>query len=131
MNSRLRHRFDQLLEQILDELPPELKKLLGEMPIVVEDEPDEDVADELLEGESDELLGLYRGIPRTERSVEHSGTLPEVITLYRLGILDAAADKQGEVADEALLKQIRITVLHEIGHHFGLNEDDLRRLGYG
>jgi predicted Zn-dependent protease with MMP-like domain len=131
LNPRLRHRFDALLEQVLAGLPEELRKLLDEVPVVVEDEPCEEVLDDVGVEEDDDLFGVHRGIPLTERSVEHSGTLPETITIYRRGILDAATDRRGRIHDDALRRQIRITVLHEIGHHFGLKEEDLRRLGYG
>jgi predicted Zn-dependent protease with MMP-like domain len=77
-----------------------------------------------------DLCGLYTGIPITERSVEHSGTLPDVVTIYREGILDAARDRYGRVRGERLRREIRITLLHEIGHHHGLDEDELRELGY-
>jgi predicted Zn-dependent protease with MMP-like domain len=83
------------------------------------------------------LCGLHSGIPLTERSVEHGG-LPEVITLFREGILEEAGGWEEWTDDdgtelggrERILREIRITLLHEIGHHFGLDEDDLERLGY-
>jgi predicted Zn-dependent protease with MMP-like domain len=79
----------------------------------------------------DDLCGLYTGIPLTHRSIEHSGTLPDVVTIYREGILTAAADRHGRIRDDRLRKEIRITILHELGHHHGLSEDDLRAMGYG
>ena len=79
----------------------------------------------------DDLCGLYTGIPLTQRSIEHSGTLPDVVTIYREGILTAAADRHGRIRNDRLREEIRITILHELGHHHGLTEDDLRELGYG
>lgn len=125
-----RRLFDELLQQVLEELPPRLRELLEEVPLIVDDEPSAQVLRDydLRHGEC--LCGLYTGIPLTGRSVEHSGVMPDAIHLFREGILDQAADEQGDVHDDALLRQIRITVLHEMGHHFGLDEEDLRKLGY-
>jgi len=123
--------FDAMLEEVLQELPAHLKSLLEEVPLVVEDEPtSQDLRRAGARGK-DTLCGLYTGIPLTRRSVEHSGTLPDVIRIFRRGILLAATDRRGCTTDSALRRQIRITVLHEIGHHFGLDEADLRRYGYG
>jgi len=130
MKPILRRKFDRLLNQVIDELPAEYKKLLNEIPLVVDDNPDEEIMGDLGVSESTELCGLYTGIPLTEKSVRHSGILPDQIRIFRAGVLRAASDAAGWVDDDALLEQIRITVLHEMGHHFGLDEDDLRRLGY-
>ena len=76
--------------------------------------------------EEDELLmGLYRGVDRTRRSVEDSGRLPDVIYIFQEDH-ELACDNRHQ-----LVQEVRKTVLHEIGHHFGLSEDDLERLGYG
>jgi predicted Zn-dependent protease with MMP-like domain len=74
--------------------------------------------------EDELLLGLYEGRPITQRSVEESGTMPEVIYLFKQEI-EAACDS----ADE-MRREVRTTVLHELGHHFGLDEDNLEDLGY-
>lgn len=123
-------RFDALLEEVLTSLPDELHRLLEEVPLVVEDWPSDEDLRQLGARRREALCGLYTGIPLTRRSVQHSGTLPDVIRIFRLGIL-TAADRRGRVTDRALKRQIRTTVLHEIGHHFGLGEADLRRYGYG
>ncbi len=130
-SSDLRDRFDALLEEVLSALPAELRRLLEEVPVVVEDAPTDEDLRRVRVRRRDALCGLYTGIPLTRRSVHHSGTLPEVIRIFRQGILTAAADARGRVTDRALGRQIRTTVLHEIGHHFGLGEADLRRYGYG
>ena len=86
----------------------------------------------------DDLCGLYSGIPLTERRHDASGELPETIHVFRRGIIDEAGgwepgiDEDGIAfgGDDEVLRQIRITVLHEIGHHFGLSEDELAALGY-
>ena len=124
-------RFDRLLERVLEALPEELSTLLEEVPLVVDDLPDKETCLRMGLRHKLDLCGLYTGIPLTGRSVEHSGTLPDVITIFRRGILSAARGRDGEVRDTALRRQIRLTVLHEIGHHFGMTEEQLRRYGYG
>ena len=97
----------------------------------VEDYPSEEVLDQLHIEYLDDLCGLYTGIPIGQKSVTHSGTLPDVVTIYREGILSAAADRQGRITTKRLREEIRITILHELAHHHGLTEEDLRKLGYG
>ena len=115
---------------MLAELPPQVHKLLEEVPLHVEDYPSDEVMDAFGVEYLDELCGLHSGIPLTERSIEHSGTLPTTVTIYREGILSEAADDDGRIRPEALRRQMRITVLHEIGHHYGLSEEQLAELGY-
>lgn len=105
--------------------------LLEKVPLHVEDHPSDEVMDERDVEYLDDLCGLYTGIPLSERSIQHSGNLPDVVTIYREGILTAASDSQGHIRGDRLREQIRITILHELGHHHGLTEDDLRELGYG
>ena len=127
--------FDDLLEDILDELPEHLHRLLEEVPLIVEDEPSELLLQELgIDRRQGDLCGLHWGVALTHRSVEHSGRLPDRIMLFRGPIMRLALSARPRTDDEALdrlSEQIRITLLHEIGHHFGLDEDDLTVLGYG
>ena len=105
--------FENAVGDALDTLPHELTRYMDNVVILVEDaHPTEDI------------LGLYEGIALTER-YEYSGHLPDVITIYRLPILDMAHD-----ADDAR-REIAITVAHEIGHHFGIDDDRLHELGFG
>ena len=131
MNPRTRCRFDEQLEGVLERLPPMIHELIERVPLHVEDYPSEEVMDRMGVEYIDDLCGLYTGIPIGEKSVVHSGTLPDVVTIYREGILSAAAGEHGRIATDRLREQIRITVLHELAHHHGLTEDDLRKLGYG
>ncbi|MCX7424594.1 MAG: metallopeptidase family protein [Planctomycetia bacterium] len=131
MDARSRRRFDELLERVLAELPPMIHELIDQVPLHVEDYPSQRVMEDTGARYREDLCGLYTGIPLTERSVMQSGTLPDVVTIYREGILAAAADRDGRVRNSRLLREIRVTVLHELGHHHGLDEDDLRELGYG
>jgi len=131
MDPRLRHRFDELLEGVLEQMPPLVHELIEKVPLHVEDYPSDDVLNRTGIRRRSQLCGLYTGIPLTERSVMQSGTLPDVVTIYREGILAAARRPDGRIATAELRRQIRITILHELAHHHGLGEDELRRLGYG
>lgn len=130
MNKAMRARFDALLEEVIAALPPRIARLLEEVPVVVDDVPDRAILEEM--GEEDELslLGLHTGVAFTERSVEHDAELPSEIRLFREGIVDHAGGWEGADADDRVREQVRVTLLHEIGHQFGLDEDDLDRLGY-
>ncbi len=131
MNDRTRRRFDEQLEWVLGRMPPLVHELIDKVPLHVEDYPSESVMNRTGVRYLDSLCGLYTGIPIGEKSVMHSGTLPDVVTIYREGILTAAADGDGRITNERLREQIRITILHELGHHHGLGEEELRKLGYG
>ena len=89
------------------------------------------LADEMGIEYRDDLCGLFTGIAIDKRSIEHSGQLPDVVTIYREGILAAAADRAGRVTAQRLREQIRVTILHELAHFHGLTEEELDALGYG
>ncbi|MFH1266270.1 MAG: metallopeptidase family protein [Planctomycetota bacterium] len=131
MNPRTRRRFDALLEQVLAALPPVVHELIEKVPMHVEDYPSADVMARTGARHRDDLCGLFTGIPIMDKSVEHSGALPDVVTIYREGILRAATDGFGRVRTERLREEIRVTILHELAHYHGLDEDELRELGYG
>ena len=78
----------------------------------------------------DQLCGLYTGIPLGSRSVEHSGVLSDAVYIFREGIMSLATDRHGNIDQDELRRQIRLTVLHELGHHHGMSEKELRKLGY-
>ncbi len=131
MHPQERARFDRQLQTVLDTLPPQVHDLLEQVPLHVEDYPSPQVMAELGVKYRDELCGLYTGIPLDKRSVTHSGNLPDVVTIYREGILATAADSSGQVRPKRLRSQIRITILHELAHYHGMSEKDLEELGYG
>jgi predicted Zn-dependent protease with MMP-like domain len=131
VNPRTRRRFDEQFEWVLERLPPLVHQLIEQVPLHVEDHPSEETMERLGVEYIDDLCGLYTGIAIGEKSVMHSGTMPDVVTVFREGILSAAADAQGRIRTDRLREEIRITILHELAHHHGLTEDDLRRLGYG
>ncbi len=139
MSPRHRSRFDRLLERVLADLPPRIHALLEEAPVIVEDRPSPKLMREMQVESPDDLCGLHSGTPLTERSVAEGSDLPETIHLFREGIVAQAGgwveyddEETGERlgGEEAIAREIRITLLHEIGHHFGLEEDDLAELGY-
>lgn len=133
-----RERFDALFEEVLSALPESVHRLLDEAPVILEDRPSRAILRELgIDPSEDDLCGLHTGIPLTQRSVSDHGVLPDVIHLFREGIVEQAGgweegeDEEGPYGGvERIREEIRITLLHEIGHHFGLDEDDLERLGY-
>ena len=139
MNDQDRVRFDALVDEVVDALPPPIMDLLAEKPVLVEDEPDPAILEEMgipLEC-AGEICGLHSGPMLTERSIEADSGEIQVIHLYRAGIVEVAGGWSTIESEEGVFggptevrRQIRITLLHEIGHHFGLDEDDLERLGY-
>ncbi|MFD0904635.1 metallopeptidase family protein [Actinomadura sediminis] len=108
-----REAFEDLVGEALDNIPPELTAHMRNVVIVVEDDAPEDG-----------LLGLYQGVPLTERGDWYGGVLPDHISIYRREIL-RICDTEEDVVDE-----VRITVVHEIAHHFGIDDDRLHDLGY-
>lgn len=135
MTERERARFDSLLERVIDRLPEGVRRMLEEIPVIVLDLPTAEMLKSLGMDPGDpeaalELCGLHTGTANTEQSVEHSGELPPDIHLFREGIIDLAGGWESDDADEAISEEIRITLLHEIGHQFGLDEEDLENLGY-
>jgi predicted Zn-dependent protease with MMP-like domain len=117
-------RFRELVAQALDSLPEEIGRLLENVAVVVEDEPDDETLLGVgLDPELDTLFGLYHGVPRDERGASHSA-LPDHITIYYLPLTDEYADEYH------LRREIRRTLVHEIGHHFGFSDKRLREMGY-
>lgn len=144
ISTRDRQVFDEILDQTVAALPEQLHELLEEVPLIVEDEPSRALLDDLFEeGDADgggDLCGLHWGTALTERSVEAGGEMPgmpDTMMLFRGPILRMSGyqaagpgGRRGKGLVE-LRRQIKITLLHEMGHHFGLDEDDLDELGYG
>lgn len=109
------HRFDELVSDALDLIPPRLAAALDNVVVLVEDRNPEEP----------DLLGLYEGVALTERDSSYAGSLPDAITIYREALLDIC-DCDDDVVDE-----VTITVVHEIAHHFGIDDDRLHELGWG
>lgn len=106
--------FEDLVADALDEIPDELAVLMDNVIVIVEDDPPEPG-----------LLGLYEGVPLTERGDYGGMVLPDRVTIYRRPLCAISSDPD-EVVD-----QIAITVIHEIAHHFGIDDDRLDELGWG
>lgn len=107
-------RFDELVSDALDLIPPRLAAAIDNVVVLVEDRhPDEP-----------ELLGLYEGIALTDRDTTYAGALPDTITIYRDALLDVCD------TDEDVVEEVAITVIHEIAHHFGIDDDRLHELGW-
>ena len=107
--------FEELVSEALDEIPPELADVMDNVVVLVEDEPPADDPD---------LLGLYEGTPLTERDWAYGGQLPDRITIFR-GPTLRMCTTEDEVVDE-----VHITVVHEVAHHFGIDDERLHALGY-
>ena len=115
--------FYELVERALEGLPPELSRLLDNVAIVVDDWPE--YSTPLVSGgPEDTLYGLYEGVPLTERGAGYFGVLPDKVTIFR-GPLER------DFAKDELEEQVRITVVHEIAHYFGFEEERLEELGWG
>lgn len=108
--------FDEVVADALDSLPPALTRLLDNVVVLVEPEPP---------SAEPGLLGLYDGIPLTERDSGYTFVPPDRITLFRGPLLRHCADR------DALAREVRITVVHEVAHHFGFDDDHLEELGWG
>lgn len=115
--------FDELVAEALDSLPPEIARRIENVEVVVEDEPPAEFLAPLPHGSS--LFGLYHGIPLTKRGPSYGNVLPDKISIYRGPITRYWR------RPEAIRDQIRRTVIHEIGHYFGIPEDRLHELGWG
>lgn len=111
-----RERFEELVADALDEVPGELMALLDNVVVLIEDESPE--------GEP-ELLGLYEGHALTDRGWNYAGVLPDRITIFRKPIL-RICDSEADVVEE-----VSVTVVHEIAHHFGIDDHRLHQLGWG
>lgn len=112
--------FEQLVVDAIDSLPDEVTAMLDNVEVVIEDEPPGHVVEEL----GDEgLYGLYEGVPLTDRG-DYAGVLPDKISVY-MGPLTRDFSTQREICEE-----VRITVLHEIAHHFGIDDGRLDELGW-
>ncbi|GGS01122.1 hypothetical protein GCM10010169_52260 [Micromonospora fulviviridis] len=110
-----RERFEELVGEALDEVPEELLGLMSNVVILVEDDPPP----------GEDLLGLYEGHALTSRGWDYAGVLPDRILIFRNPIL-AICDTEDDVVDE-----VAVTVVHEIAHHFGIDDDRLHALGWG
>lgn len=120
-----RREFESAVREAVESIPPGFKPYMDRVVVDVEDFPGRDVLQDMEIDDPYELLGLYQGTPLTEQSVEHPSPFGERVVVYKRCI-EAVCQTRAELIDE-----IRTTVLHEVGHHFGLEEDRLDELGFG
>lgn len=107
-------RFDELVSDALDLIPQRLASAIDNVVVLVQSR----------HRDEHDLLGLYEGVALTERDSSYAGSLPDTITIYRDALLEICAD-EAEVVDE-----VAVTVIHEIAHHFGIDDDRLHELGW-
>ncbi|PYC83816.1 hypothetical protein C7C46_08370 [Streptomyces tateyamensis] len=110
-----RDAFESLVSDALDQIPPQLAAMMDNVAVFVEDEPDPATPD---------LLGLYEGTPLTERGEWYAGVLPDRIIVYRGPTLRLCP------TEELVVAEVRTTVIHEVAHHFGFDDDELHELGW-
>ena len=108
-------RFDELVADALDLIPSELAAAIDNVVVLVEGR----------NAEEPDILGLYQGISLTERDSSYAGSLPDTITIYRDALLEVCD------SDDEVVEEVAITVIHEIAHHFGIDDDRLHDLGWG
>lgn len=108
-------RFEELVSDALDLIPPQLAAAADNVVVLVEDRDPEDP----------DLLGLYQGVALTERDSSYAGSLPDTITIFREALLEVCST-EAEVVEE-----VAVTVIHEMAHHFGIDDDRLHELGWG
>ncbi len=107
--------FEELVSEVLDEIPRELARAIDNVVVLVEPRHEEEP----------DLLGLYQGVALTERDSHYAGSLPDTITIYRDAILDICE------SDDDVVHEVLVTVVHEIAHYFGIDEERLHQLGWG
>jgi predicted Zn-dependent protease with MMP-like domain len=111
-----RLEFEELVSEALDTIPEELSAMVDNCVVLVEDDPPRDNPD---------LLGVYEGVPLTERGNTYTMAIPDRITIFRRPTLEMCR------SNTEVVEQVRITVVHEIAHHFGIDDARLHELGYG
>lgn len=116
--------FAGLVERAIALLPEPFARALEEVSVEIRPRPSRSQLRKMGMREDDLLLGLYEGIPLTDRHVELSAKLPDVVFIFQEDI-ELVSENPGD-----LVEQVRITVLHELGHHFGMGEDELGEVGY-
>jgi len=115
-----RDHFKSLVEEAIDTIPRRFAREVRNLAIVIEDRPSDDLLREMEIEPPDTVLGLYQGVPLTERQWSYGNSLPDRITLYQRTI----EDECGEDEDEVVVA-IGETLIHELGHYFGLSEDEI------
>jgi predicted Zn-dependent protease with MMP-like domain len=118
-----RERFKEALQEAIDSIPQRFADAITNVAIVIEDRPSAELLDEMEMGPDDVLLGLYQGIPLPERQWAHGNALPDRITLYQREIEDDCDNDEDEI-----VIAIGETLIHELGHYFGLSEEEIMEI---
>lgn len=115
-----REQFKRLVEEAIDTIPPTFAREVRNLAIVVEDTASPQVREEMEMEPGETILGLYQGVPLTERQAAHGNTLPDLITLYQSTI-----EEECEGDEDQIVVAIGETLIHELGHYFGLSEEEI------
>jgi len=119
-----RKSFEKLVQEALDRIPSEFQSAMKNVAVVIQDRPGPE-ADEDIDGEEGgSLYGLYQGVPLPDRAADDSGSTPDIIFLYQKSLEEDFPNRKD------LIREIEITVVHEIAHYFGFDEEALERYGY-
>jgi predicted Zn-dependent protease with MMP-like domain len=118
-----RDRFKSLVAEAIDTIPARFAREVKNVAIVIEDEPPDELLEEMEIGPDEMLLGLYQGVPLTERGWGHGNTLPDRIILFQQTI-----EEECEGDEEEIVVAIGETLIHELGHYFGLSEDEIMEI---
>lgn len=116
-------RFRALVAEAIDSIPPRFARAMTNIAIVVEDTASPDILEEMEMGPDDELFGLYQGTPLPERTWGYGNTLPDRITLFQRTIEDACGGDE-----DCIVMEIGDTLIHEVGHYFGMSEDEIMEI---
>lgn len=108
-------RFDEMVDDALDKIPDEFARRMRNVVILVQEHNEENPS----------ILGLYEGVALTERTFDHTGYLPDTISIYKTALENIAS------SETQLAHEVEVTVFHEIGHYFGIDEEQLHALGWG
>ena len=117
-----RERFERLVAEAVETIPARFRRALANLAIVVEDEPSTELLDEMEVEAPDTLLGLYQGTPLPERGWAHGNTLPDRVVLFQRPIEDSCED------DADIVVAVGETVIHELGHYFGMSEEEISEI---
>ena len=117
-----RDRFEQLVEEALRDIPRRFRDAMKNVAVIIEDEPPDHVLHDMDIGPEDELFGLYEGTPLPERSASYGNTLPDRISIYQVPI-EQACD-----TDDDIRICVAETVIHELGHYFGMSEEEIEEI---
>jgi|YNPNPStandDraft_1061719.scaffolds.fasta_scaffold13286_2 predicted Zn-dependent protease with MMP-like domain len=132
MDKYSRKWFDSIVEQVIERLPQLVREAMEQVPLYVEDYPPRKLLRQMGIRDRRQLWGLFTGVPVNAKHFDSlTVNLPDRVTIYREGLMWSAMRPDGYVDEKLLKKQIRVTILHEYGHYYGMTEEELEQYGYG